>query len=321
MVFRPFIRITVLLCFFSALATGQSWRVRPAVTNADLVAIYFTSATRGFIAGDEGFLAATSDGGRTWQKHTLSTAENINEIYFRNENNGYLAAGRKVLITSDGGTTWRETEIFRPADLRNNKPSFLSIRFADKKRGLAIGSMLNAKGNVIDSLVMRTTDGGATWQRIIVPSKLELFHLDFNGSSHGWIVGDQGIILATNDGGDTWRVQMSKTKNALYNVDFRDDDEGYAVGEEGTILRTEDGGNTWEKVIAPVMTSFMRVDFADDKNGLIAGHGGTLLRSADRGRSWTRVESSTKKSLYGLFVEKKFAWAVGADGLILELIK
>ncbi|MCC6328732.1 MAG: glycosyl hydrolase, partial [Acidobacteria bacterium] len=102
---------------------------------------------------------------------------------------------------------------------------------------------------------------------------------------------------------------------------FRDDDEGYAVGEAGTILRTENGGNTWEKVQSPILTSFMRVDFADDKNGLIAGHGGTILRSSDKGRTWNRVDSNTKKSLYGLFVEKKYAWAVGADGLLLEYFR
>lgn len=319
--FRPPFFLFVVISMLAVAVCGQKWQVQPSSTKGDLVAIYFTSASRGFIAGDRGYLAATTDGGRTWQTHPLKTTENINEIYFRNEKNGYLAAGRKVFITSDGGTTWNETLIFRSADLKNQTPSFLSIRFADKKRGLAIGSMLNAKGNVIDSLVMRTTDGGETWQRMKVPSKSELFHLDFNGSSHGWIVGDEGLILATTDGGDTWRVQASHTKNALYNVDFRDDDEGYAVGEAGTILRTENGGNTWEKVQSPILTSFMRVDFADDKNGLIAGHGGTILRSSDKGRTWARVDSNTKKSLYGLFVEKKYAWAVGADGLLLEYFR
>lgn len=315
---RSMTRVLAALCLFTAAALGQGWKVHSTNIKGDLVAIWFTSASRGFVAGDEGYLASTSDGGRTWQKYQLNTTENINEIYFRNEDNGYLVAGRKVFITSDGGSSWRETVIFRPTDFRNNTPTFLSIRFADKRRGLAIGSILNSKGNVIDSLVMRTADGGDTWQRLVVPSKLELFHVDFNGSSHGWIVGDNGLILATTDSGDTWRVQRSGTTNALYNVDFRDDMEGYAVGEAGTILRTQNGGASWEKVQTPFTGSFMRVDFADDKNGWVAGHGGVILRSSDKGRTWTRMESNTKKSLYGLYIVKKYGWAVGAGGLILE---
>lgn len=293
---RSSVPVILFTLFLAAAAGAQGWKVHQPVAKGDLVAIYFTSALRGFVAGDAGYLASTTDGGRTWQKYPLNTTENINEIYFRNDKNGYIVAGRKLFITSDAGSTWRETVIFRPTDFRNNTPSFLSIRFADRKRGLAIGSILNAKGNVIDSLVMRTMDGGETWQRMIVPSKLELFHIDFNGSSHGWIVGDQGLILATTDSGMNWRVQKSGTTNALYNVDFRDDDEGYAVGEAGTILRTENGGALWQKVQTPFTGSFMRVDFADDKNGLVAGHGGVILRSADRGRTWTKMESITKKA-------------------------
>jgi photosystem II stability/assembly factor-like uncharacterized protein len=312
------IRALFALSLLAAATVAQGWKLHPTEVKGDLVAIYFTSPTKGFVAGDGGYLASTTDGGRTWQKRQLNTTEDINEIYFRNEDNGYLVAGRKVFITGDGGNSWRETVIFRPTDFKNNTPTFLSIRFADKKRGLAIGSILNSKGNVIDSLVMRTVDGGETWQRMVVPSKAELFHVDFNGSSHGWIVGDKGLILATTNGGSVWSVQRSGTDLALWNVDFRDDEEGYAVGEAGTILRTENGGATWEKVKTSFPGNLMRVDFADDKNGWIVGHGGVILRSSDKGRTWTRVESSTKKSLYGLHIAKKFGWAVGAGGLILE---
>lgn len=308
----------LFLAAFQSSAAGQVWKVHPSDIKGDLVAIYFTTAAKGFVAGDAGYLASTNDGGKTWRKYDLKTTEDINEIYFRNEENGYLVAGRKLFITSDGGSSWRETVLFRPADLRNNTPTFLSIRFADKKRGLAIGSILNSKGNVIDSLVMRTGDGGETWQRVQVPSKAELFHLDFNGSSHGWIVGDHGLILATTDGGASWKVQSSGTELALWNVDFRDDYEGYAVGEAGTILRTENGGTTWEKVNTPYRNNLMRVDFADDKNGWIVGHGGTILRSGDRGKTWVRSESNTTKSLYGLYIVKRYGWAVGKGGLILE---
>ncbi|HKX83406.1 MAG TPA: YCF48-related protein, partial [Pyrinomonadaceae bacterium] len=254
----------------------------------DLIAVYFTSTNRGWIAGDNGFLAATNDGGVSWSKYPLGTTENINEIYFRNENNGYLVAGRKMFMTNDGGASWKETVIYKPGDFRGMTPEFLSIRFADRRRGLVVGSVLNRKGDVVDSLVMRTEDGGETWQRLVVPTKTELFHVDYNGSSHGWIVGDGGVILATTNAGSAWKLQNSGTKNALFNVDFRDDNEGYAVGEAGLILRTEDGGASWTRVITELKVNFMRVDFADDKNGWIVGHSGTILRSFDKGRSWIR---------------------------------
>ncbi|HMJ08876.1 MAG TPA: YCF48-related protein, partial [Pyrinomonadaceae bacterium] len=192
--------LTIIFAFFLIIqpAVGQSaWKAMRPATSGDLVAVYFTGAQTGWVAGDNGYLASTSDGGTTWNKFALNTTDDINEIYFRNDKNGYLVAGRKMFITDNGGNTWRETRIFRSSAFKNATPEFLSIRFADKKKGLAIGSLLSVKGNVIDSVVMRTDDGGDTWSRIEVPAKVELFHLDFNGSSRGWIVGDKGLILAT----------------------------------------------------------------------------------------------------------------------------
>ncbi|MDQ3219648.1 MAG: YCF48-related protein [Acidobacteriota bacterium] len=312
----------VILFSAQPVSAQSDWRTSHVKGTGDLVAIYFTSAEKGWVAGDNGYLAFTQDGGKSWLKYPIKTTQNINEIYFRNNDNGYLVAGRNLFITDDGGVSWRETLIYRPNDFRNGTPEFLSIRFADKKRGLAIGSVLNKKGDaVIDSLVMRTQDGGETWRRVFVPSKTELFHVDFNGSSHGWIVGDKGLILATEDGGESWRVQSSGTDATLYNVDFRDDNEGYAVGGKGTILRTDNGGETWEKVATGFRDNFMRVDFADDKNGWIVGHGGSILRSSDKGKTWQRQEIAAKGNLYGLYMMKKYGWAVGAGGLIIQYQK
>lgn len=313
--------ISTAACFFllAQFAAAQAnWTIGRSATSGDLVAVYFTSAKTGWIAGDNGYLASTADGGDTWKKFPLNTTEDINEIYFRNDDNGYLVAGRKMFITNDGGANWRETQIFRAADFRNAFPEFLSIRFADRKKGLAIGSLLNAKGDVIDSLVMRTEDGGVSWRRIIVPSKAELFHLDFNGSSHGWIVGDRGLILATTDGGFTWAVQTSGSSRALFNVDFRDDNFGFAVGGGGTILRTENGGRNWEKISTGSADTFKRVDFADDKNGWIVGHRGVVLRSTDRGRTFVRQESRISGDLYGLFTTRKYGYAVGSKGTLIS---
>lgn len=293
-------------------------------TDGDLVTVFFTSSDRGWVAGDNGYLASTTDAGKTWTKYPLNTADDIYEIYFRNDDNGYLVAGRKMFITRDAGRNWQETRIYRSGDFGASTPDFLSIRFSDKKRGYVIGSLFRRVAGediVVDSLLMRTEDGGDTWQRIKLPTKGELFHIDFSGNARGWIVGDAGLILASADEGRTWTKQSSGTTLALYNVDFRDNDEGYIVGKSGTILRSENGGSTWERVTTNFKDTAMRVDFADDKNGWIVGYAGNILRSSDKGRNWVRQESNTRERLYGLFMDKKYGWAVGAKGTVLQFKK
>lgn len=311
----------LLAIFISVQITaGQTnWKVnRSTGGGGDLFTVFFTSAEKGWIAGENGYLASTADGGRNWTKQDLGTTESINEIYFRNDDNGYLVAGKKMFITKDAGRSWQEIRIYKPSDFRNSTPDFLSIRFADKKRGIIIGSVLNNQERVIDSLVMRTEDGGETWKRVFVPSKKELYHLDFVGSSLCWIVGDEGLVLVSYNGGTSFQPQQSGTNLDLYNVDFRDEKEGYIVGSKGTILRTENGGANWESVKTTFPMTFMRVDFADDKNGVIVGYEGTILRSNDKGRTWTRQVSGIKGHLYGLYFAKKYGWAVGAGGVVIE---
>ena len=320
---------TFALCFLLLIGSlglhaQNGWVSRSSDIHSDLVAVFFTSSEKGWVAGDNGYLASTTNGGRSWAPYPLNTTEDISEIYFRNDDHGYLVAGRKLFITHDAGRSWQEIKIYRSGEFGAGRPEFLSIRFSDKNRGYIIGSVLRQSGDddiVVDSLVMRTEDGGDTWRRITVPTKRELFHVDFDGNSRGWIVGDDGVILASTDEGYTWVKQSSGTTMPLYNVDFRDSKEGYIVGKSGTILRTENGGWTWEKVATNFKDTFMRVDFADGKNGWIVGYSGTILRSSDKGRTWTRQESLTGERLYGLYMDKKYGWAVGAKGTILGFRK
>jgi len=324
------LRNSTLTCVFVVLIAcagvwaQSNWTVSHVASGGDLVAVYFTSDKTGWIAGDNGYLASTRDGGDSWNKYPLNTTEDINEIYFRNDKNGYLVAGRVMFLTRDSGQTWQQTSLGVPADVKKGTPEYLSIRFEGKKIGIAVGSVYQHVGKediVVDSLVMRTDDGGETWTRIVVPSKVELYHLDFTDDSHVWIVGDKGLVLASTDGGLTFHQQQSGVTRALFNVDFRDDDNGYAVGGGGAILLTTNGGATWQRVNSPYSETLKRVDFADDKNGWIVGYGGAILRSGDRGQSWIRQSSGTSDRIYGLFMSKKYGWAVGANGLILKYVK
>jgi len=283
----------------------------------DLNAVYFADSKRGWVAGDGGLVLHTADGGRTWTTQRVETGDSVNDIYFRDKEDGYLLAGDRIFSTEDGGATWRLSSRFLSATFGGADPELYSVRFTSKKRGWVVGS-LSRRERVTDSLVLYTTDGGVSWQRLRVPVADELIHLDFDSDKRGWIVGAAGRILHTRDGGETWARQASNTQATLYHVDFNGDERGWAVGERGTILRTRDGGATWEAVVAPVRSTLLSVKFVNDDDGWIVGRGGVILRSEDGGQTWLGQESRTKQNLYALYLDKNNGWAVGGDGLVLR---
>jgi photosystem II stability/assembly factor-like uncharacterized protein len=291
--------------------------VRGVAAVGDLNAVYFHDSKRGWAGGDGGTVVRTEDGGRNWTRQSIQTKDAVNDIYFRDKEDGYLLAGDAIFVSEDGGATWRQATRFQPATFGGAEPELYSVRFTSKKRGWIVGS-LSRRDRVIDSLVLQTTDGGTSWQRQRVPVQDELIHLDFDGDKRGWIVGSAGRILHTRDGGDSWTLQNSGTEAALYHVEFRGDDDGWAVGERGTILRTTNGGTDWQAVASPVKSTLLSVKFVNKEEGWAAGRGGVILRTDDSGRTWVVQQTGTKANLYALFMDKKFGWAAGAAGLLLR---
>lgn len=314
-----FIGVLVLIVASTSICMAQQgWAAaQRGVPGKDLNAVYFADSKRGWIGGDDGFVSYTSDAGRTWVRQALDTKDAVNDIYFRNKEDGYLLAGNRIFKTDDSGRTWRESRSFQPKDFEGADPELYSIRFSSKKKGWVIGSV-SRKESVVDSLLFYTNDEGASWLRKTAAVREELIHLDFVSDTRGWIVGDAGTILYTEDEGDTWIVQRSGISGTLYHVDFRNDKRGWVVGERGTVLRTVDGGSTWMKIPVPVRNTLLSVQFVDDDNGWIVGRGGVVLRSSDGGLTWIQQDSKTAQNLYALYFEKKYGWAVGGDGIVLQ---
>jgi photosystem II stability/assembly factor-like uncharacterized protein len=298
---------------------GSGWAAaRRGLAGKDLNTVYFVDSKRGWAGGDGGLVLRTEDGGRAWTRQTIDTAEAINDIYFRDKEDGYVLSGNRIYGTDDGGRTWRESSRFMPANFGGAMPELYSVRFTSKKKGWIVGSV-SRRDNVVDSLVLYTSDGGASWVRQRVPTKEELIHLDFASEKRGWIVGASGVVLHTSDGGQNWKAQASKTNATLYHVDFRNERAGWAVGERGTILRTSDGGENWSAInVSQLRSTLLSVQFVNDEEGWIVGRGGVILRSEDGGQTWLRQDSKTRQNIYALFMDKKNGWAVGGDGTILQ---
>jgi photosystem II stability/assembly factor-like uncharacterized protein len=283
----------------------------------DLNTVFFVDSKRGWAAGDGGVVVRTEDKGRSWSRQSLGTADAINDLYFLDKEDGYLVAGNRIYVSSDSGQTWRQSATFSASTFGGAEPELYSVRFTGKKRGWIVGSV-SRRDTVVDSLVLKTEDGGTSWQRLRVPTKSELINLDFSGDKRGWIVGAGGVVLHTRDAGETWALQKTGSTATLYNVDFRGDKRGWAVGERGTILKTLDGGETWTTVASPVRSTLLGVKFANDEEGWVVGRGGSILRTSDGGETWVIQDAQTKRNLYALFVEKENCWAVGGDGLVLQ---
>ena len=61
-----------------------------------------------FVAGDDGFVSRTTDGGQSWQRLNTQCRGFINSVQFYNKRLGLLLSDFGVLIlTQDGGETWK----------------------------------------------------------------------------------------------------------------------------------------------------------------------------------------------------------------------
>lgn len=161
--------------------------------------------------------------------------------------------------------------------------------------------------------VLRTADGGATWQKLSVPGgeKLDFRDVDAVSEQVAFILsignGDSSRIYKTIDGGKTWTLQFTNADpKAFFDaMSFSDADHGFvfsdSVDGKLVILRTDNGGSNWARIPTDGLPAALDNEGAFAASGTnIAVYGrdhiwiGTgaaavarVLHSADGGRTWT----------------------------------
>jgi len=231
--------------FLSSRNLGETWEAgficpTDGYSTPNVNGIYFLNELVGFSAHSYRLVAKTTDGGNTWVsllKDTLSATNHCYDVFFFDENNGFvvgqLATNVDVIYkTTDGGQTWTTISGIVNKALR-------AISFGSRTNGAIVGARL--KG-------LYTTDGGTTWTQstfVGVPSSLtssDLRDISFINETTAVAVGNK-IILKSTDAGKTWNYIDSST-GWLYAVRINKNGIGYASGA-GLILKTTDGGQTW----------------------------------------------------------------------------
>ena len=182
---------------------------------------------------------------------------------------------------------------------------------ADGMRGWIVGS---------HGTVLRTQDGGKTWELRPPVSSLDLHAVAFDAKGErGWAVGSDSHIIASENGGETWKVQPSRTKATLKAIVVYDGKARLAVGEKGTILQTDDGG-TWHERTSATKSALHAVSLdASAKRALAVGEGGVVLTTADGGVTWQRDKFSAGNTLWAVFLNAsgQKGWMVGDSGTVV----
>ncbi len=198
-----------------------------------------------------------------------------------------VAVGERghVLISTDQGQSWRQSDV-------ETRALLTGVHMHDARLGWAVGH---------DEVVVRTRDGGLTWQRVHSAPEHEKPLLDvwFADARTGLAVGAYGGLLATSDGGDTWtpRAVYGEDDLHLNQIAAASDGALYLAGEAGHLYRSGDHGTTWQPLPSPYEGSFFGLLPREDGSLLAFGLRGHLYRSPDGGRSWTPIPTGTEETL------------------------
>ena len=141
-----------------------------------------------------------------------------------------------------------------------------------------------------NGMVVRTTDGGATWRGSIVQGAYHLEHIHFPTLQIGYTSGVEGIFK-TYDGGATWYDITPDQLQSYWGCYFLNADTGWVVGggcadDVQRFYRTTNGGATWTLFLANEPNSGMTdLIVYPDGNGYAASSG-VIWKTTNMGESW-----------------------------------
>ncbi|MBN1812350.1 MAG: hypothetical protein JXA14_10975, partial [Anaerolineae bacterium] len=183
---------------------GRTWQAASSVGDGTTAPyIGFLDAQTGWVATrNSRQLWATSDGGQTWTEITLpGELTTLAGISLRTAMDGYLLDDTGVLfITQDGSQNWSwqtlglDSKIVTAYEL-----PLTAIRFTDADRGLVVFSLEGGGGK---ATILRTTDGGETWEQEDAPVPTGTLHLTHDGETLTTIDRPAGqiVVLRHKDG-------------------------------------------------------------------------------------------------------------------------
>jgi photosystem II stability/assembly factor-like uncharacterized protein len=178
---------------------GLTWNAAYTST-AWISYLSFPDAAHGFATGSAGGVVTTTDSGATWTSLPTGQALFLSGVSFVNKDTGYVGGiggvtnGRytnvNLLKTTNGGTTWSTVNTVAVA---------IKMCFVNDSIGYLVGgdSILVSGTSYTASnfRLMKTQDGGTTWQRIDLGVTSDINGVCFPSANVGYAAGSNGTIF------------------------------------------------------------------------------------------------------------------------------
>lgn len=324
---------------------GSSW-TREYDGDRELQGVRFTGAQAVAVGANGTFLVST-DGGDSWTRPASDPgAPAPPDVLFGDVR---CASATVCLVrpffsdgiyrTSDGGRSFTKIGL----------PNVFALDFASATRAVALGSggatylsntggaSFSQLGNRIEAgtlhrvratsanvahaigdtgALIRTEDGGESWQNVGVPTSNTLGDVWFPTASLGYAVDFGGALFRTENGGGSWSILDTGTNTAANGVFAPDATHVFLIGPRG-VRRSDDGGESFERDTDRVIRNRTLVE-ADDAGGAVVFYGPRVIAlSTNDGDKWRHIDRPTKSEIRHVdFISARVGYVLEDSGRV-----
>ena len=276
-----------------------------------------SAASRAIAVGERGHILV-SESRQDWrQVEGVPTRATLTAVTAIGDDAWAVGHDGIILHSGDGGLTWQRQRLSLrapdsdPDDPRIGAP-LLDTLFLDAKHGFAVGAY---------SMLLETTDGGATWtERTVTAHGGAPAADDAAAADDGTAAGDEGAT----EGEEKWTFDESELELEeesdphLNGIARTGDGSLFIVAERGSAFRSTDGGQAWQRIQLPYDGSMFGVIGYEGRHVLAFGLRGNVFESTDLGDNWKKIDTGVDLSIMGgTGWEGGGAALVGANGVVL----
>ena len=251
-----------------------------------------------------------------WKLLDTGTSDAFYSVNFVNERVGYInaVADRDFVPLGEEAKQLANQNANQSANQNANRSPAAGNGNAAKKGEKKVDPLKANEGFE----VLRTTDGGDTWNQLPEQFKHRIRSVWFVDEQNGWALTIDRDILRTTDGANTWTLQrkagkvkvklvanrrepISEQPEQIDRVHFVDLNTGWAWGggrkdeyaeQPGVFLTTIDGGQNWSEVTYPFEQNVWSIFFLNARHAWANTPDGSFYRTTDGGLNWETVKTT-----------------------------